>query len=114
LAENLFFENEVNRQNQEEESYGVIDFEGFVFEKHHRKDGEYHQGNDFLDDFELPEVEWAAVFGKTDAVCRNLKAIFKQGDAPTDQDDAYKTQILAPTHLLEFQMAIPGKGHKGV
>jgi len=61
----------------------------------------------------LPEIEGAAVFGKTDAVCRHLKAIFKQGDAPREQDDADETQILSLT-LLEFQVAVPGKSHKGV
>jgi len=46
------FEDEKYCQDDQQESHKVVPFEAF-FEVHHGKDTEYHDSNDFLDDFEL-------------------------------------------------------------
>ena len=80
----LFLKNEEHRQNEKDKTDGVVPAESFRFEKQDREDGENGQRDDFLDDFELPEIERTAVFRIADPVCRNLKAVFEQRDAPTD------------------------------
>lgn len=68
------------------------------------EDAEDHQGDDLLDDFELDGRE--AIGAK--AVGGYLKAVFKQCDAPTDEND------LPQGFVTEPEVAVPGEGHKDV
>ena len=47
-------------------------------------------------------------------VRRNLKKIFKESDAPADENDGRKSQFAEPFPLREFQMPIPGQRHKAI
>jgi hypothetical protein len=68
------------------------------------EDGEDAEGDDLLDHFELDRREVPG----TDPVRRNLQAVFKESDAPADQDD------LPERVLAVFQVAVPGNGHEDV
>jgi hypothetical protein len=92
----------------------MIHGEWLILEKDHHEQGEYRQGNDFLNHFQLPQIKWTAVFVETDPVCRNLERVFKERYAPTNQNDTHQAQVIEPIHFLEFQMSIPGKGHEAV
>jgi len=107
-------ENEVHRQHQKHEANEVIESEGFVLEEYQGEDDEYHQGYDFLDDFELKQTERPAEFLVADAIGGHHQHVFKERDAPADEYDAEQAEVLTPVHLLEFQMTIPREGHEGV
>lgn len=62
------------------------------------------QSNDLLNRLELNRRELV----RTDSICRHLKAIFREGDDPAD-DNNFKKRGLAI-----FQVSIPGKGHKNI
>jgi hypothetical protein len=68
------------------------------------KDAEDGEGDHFLHDFELVRGEGA----DADAVGRHLEAVFKEGDAPADEDD------LPEGDLAELQVTVPGEGHEDV
>ena len=70
-----------------------------------RKDDKHDQRDDFLEDFELIAIENA----KADPVGGNLKAVFKKGDAPGNQDRKPKWTV-----LKIFEMAVPGVGHERI
>lgn len=78
----LFKEHEEDRHDQAEERYEVVPLEGLPLEQKRHYYSEYCKGDHFLDHFQLHEVEWTAVPVKTNAVCRNLCAIFKESDSP--------------------------------
>lgn len=58
-----------------------------VVEYKNGKDGKNGQRDALLNDFELNQVEWASIADKTNAVCGNHEAIFKQSDAPGKKYD---------------------------
>ena len=68
------------------------------------KDAEHDEGDDLLNDLELNGRE---AFG-ADAVGGHLEAVFKESNAPADDDD------LPEGFVAELQVAIPGKGHEDV
>src|SRR4051812_27904030 len=77
-----------------------------LFTKHgHGENGEDDQGDDFLDDLELKAGELSI----PPPVRRDLRAVFKEGDAPRNEDD--EEQRFA---CSIFEMAIPGEGHEDV
>ena len=51
----LFFEHEVDGEDEEDEGDDVVGSEGFGFEEEEGEGGEDGEGDDFLDDFELEE-----------------------------------------------------------
>ena len=68
----------------------------------------------FLDDFELHEVERAAVDGRTDTIGRNHEAVFEKSYTPRECDDGDKRPVGDEFHLLELKVAVPGEGHQDV
>lgn len=68
------------------------------------EDGEDGEGDDFLDGFEFG----GGVVGAADAVGRDGEAVFKKGDAPTDEDDDPEGAA------GEFEVAVPREGHEDV
>ena len=67
----------INRENQAHEGSQVIPMQGFALEEDRSKYGKDNQGDNFLNDLKLHQCERATIFGKTDAVCRNLKKVFR-------------------------------------
>ena len=92
----------------------MIPVEGLALETKGHDDGEYYQGDDFLQNLQLNQGEGAAVVQKADAIGGHLTHIFKQGDAPRKKDDRYQGPILAHARLLQLEMPVPGKGHEYV
>ena len=76
-----------------------------------RKDG---QGNHFLDDLELHQVERPSVALEADPVRRDGEAVFEEGDAPGKQDDEDERPARGDFHLLELEMPVPGERHENV
>lgn len=81
----LLLENEVHRQYEADKGGQMVPLQ-FQFEGEHREYRKYGQRNDFLNHFQLHDVEGAAVVLKAQPVGRHLKAIFKEGDRPAKGD----------------------------
>lgn len=110
----LSLKNKIHRQHQEHEPNKVIHPERLIFEEDERENDKDHQRDHLLDDFELNQGERSAKFAKADAVGRDLKHVLKQCDTPTDEDDTHQAEVLAPGHLLEAEVTVPGESHEGV
>lgn len=106
--------NKINRQHQKAKAQQVVPFEHLVFEEQGGKERENHQGDDFLQHFELDQRKGTAIFAEADAVGGHLKKILKQGDAPADEHHRYQAQLAEPLHFVEFEVAVPGKSHEDV
>jgi len=76
----------------------------WLFEVEHGKHREDNKSYYFLNRFELGRAELVG----TDAIRRDLKAIFEEGNHPTHHDYFEQRDIAV------LQMAIPGEGHKNV
>jgi len=92
----------------------VIPSEGFCFEKEQGEQHKNNQGNNFLHHLKFYETERASIAFKAYFICWYLKTIFKQGDSPTNKDNADERQRFKPFYFLELQMSVPGKGHKHI
>ena len=68
------------------------------------EDAEDDQGDDFLNDFELDGRKAVCA----EAIGRDLEAVFKESNGPTDEDD------LPERLLAKAEVAVPGKGHEDV
>ena len=79
---NWAMEYKENGQHQAGERRQVIPLQGLALEDEQHDDGKDRQGDDFLNDFELHEIERSAGAGKPDAVGRHGKAILEKSDAP--------------------------------
>lgn len=90
----------------------MIEAQGFVFEDEQGEDHEYDEGDDFLEYFELPEIEGAAVFAVSDSIGWDLRAVFYEGDAPAEEDDAREWKLSQPGYVFEFEVSVPGDGHE--
>ena len=76
-----------------------------------REDG---QGDNFLDDFQLHQVEGAAVALEADPVGRDGEAVLEEGNAPRKQDDEDERPAGGDFHLLELEMAVPCERHEDI
>lgn len=80
----------------------MIPTETLVFEENKRKRHKNNQGDDFLQHLQLDERKWATVALKANFIGRYLKAIFQQGNAPTDEDNCKQWQGFKPFEFLKF------------
>ena len=108
----LLSENEVNGQHQTSKSCEVVPFQWVTLDKEHRKECEYNQRDNLLDNLELPESEWSAKLVATDAVSGHLEAVLKKCDTPADKHDAY--HAVALELRFECYMTIPCQCHKDI
>ena len=92
----------------------MVPLQGLSLEQEHGDDGKDRQGDDFLDDLELHEVERASVLDETDPVGGYLGAILEKRDTPGEEDDAEQRPALGDFHFLQFEVAVPGQGHESV
>ena len=92
----------------------MVPVKGLALETEGDDDGEDRQGNDLLNDLELHKVEGTSVDGRTDAVCGDLKAVFKKGNAPGKENDEDERPAVRDVHFLELEVAVPGEGHADV
>ena len=111
----LLQEDEVYGGDKAEEGSKVVPLQGLSFEDQYSKDGEDGDGKHLLDNLQLHQGEWSAVALETDAVAVHLADVFGKGKEPRGKDDDDEGGMVGDdAHGLEFQMAIPGKGHKTV
>ena len=110
----LFLENEIHRQDQEHEADEMVEGEGMVFEEDEHEHGEDGQREELLDDFELPEVERAAVFDEADTVRRHHEAVLDQRDTPAEEDDQRQRELAEPSRALQLQMTVPCERHENI
>ena len=109
-----FQENQIDGGDQAEEGSDVVPVERLPFEQqchHHREDDER---DDLLRDFQLNQRERSAVVNDADAVRRHLTDIFKQRDAPREENHGDERPRRTDFFLLKFEVPIPGKGHEDV
>lgn len=92
----------------------MVPLQSFVIEYGGRNHGKDGQGNRFLNDLELHQGERSAVNAASHGVCRNHEEVFDQGDTPRGEDDQNEGPVGADVHLFEFEVAVPGGGHKDV
>ena len=92
----------------------MIPSESFVFEKQESKNHKNQQGNHLLQNLQFNELKRTAKGFASKPVCRNLKAILKKRNSPTDQDDTEESGFLKPPPFSKFQMTIPGHCHKRI
>ena len=110
----LFQKHEKYGQNQAKKGCKMVPLERLTLEHYGCEDCKDCEGNHFLDDFKLHEVEWTAVFNVSDPVCRNLGAVLKEGYSPREENDSYKRPACGNLHLLEFEMSVPCECHEYV
>ena len=111
----LFFERKKHREYDEHERNDVVPPERLGLEHGDDDGGEYNQGDGFLDDFQLDQVERASVDHRAYTVGGNHEEVLNQRDAPRQQDDENQRPVLWRwDDLRQFELPIPGKGHKNV
>ena len=92
----------------------MVPLDGLALEEEGDDDREDGQGDRFLDDLELHQVEGAAVSVEADAVGGDGEAVFEEGDAPRKEDDEDEGPAGGNLHLLQLEMAVPGERHEHV
>lgn len=110
----LLFKDKENSKHQKAKADQVIELYCLVFKKDKRENHEYHQRDHFLQYFQFNQRKGTPVFLKSYPIGGYLKEVFKEGNAPTDQNDADQPEIFKPLQVFELQMPVPGKGHKGI
>ena len=115
LTKYLFQESEKHRQQNTAESREMIPLYRLTLKQQrhdHRKD---HQRQSLLNDLQLHQRIRTAINLRTDTVSRNHERVLQQSQTPRKQDHQIERPILdLRIHLLQFQIAIPSKGHKNV
>lgn len=106
----LFSEYEIHRKHQEAETDEVVVGKTLCLKEQNGEQREYDQRDSFLNDLQLPEVERTAVLLEPDAVGGYLEAVFKECNAPTDEDNQGQCQL----PCIETQMTIPCTGHEDI
>jgi hypothetical protein len=100
----LLFEHDVDGRQEQGKAEQIPGVKGFA-QVADGEAGEDNKGNDLLRHLELEAGQSA--HGPI-PVGRHHEAILQEGDAPTDQYGFPEREF------LEFQMAVPGKGHEDV
>lgn len=90
----------------------MIDPKALCLEEEDGKQRKYEKRDHFLDDFELPQIEWSSVIYIPDPVGGYHHTVFKEGNSPADKDHSHDAPFLEPGILFEFQVSVPCKGHK--
>ena len=92
----------------------MVPLEGFGAEQGDSQGGEHRDGNGLLDDFQLHEAEGPAVDAAPDVVGGNHEEVFDEGDTPAGENHEDQRPVGADVHLLQLEVAVPGKGHEEV
>ena len=109
-----FFEDEIDRADQQKEGGYVVPSKRKVLEENQRKDREYDERDHFLDHFQLHQVERTAFAVESDAVGRHLETILEESHRPTDKDDDKQRRLPGTVLPEKTQMTVPGHRHKGI
>ena len=96
----LFHEYEIDGSDKAEEGCEVIPMQALSLEEDVGDDSEDDERYTFLYHLELNQVEGAAIVDKSYSVGRNLAAILKKCNRPTEGDDSYQRPVAAYACLL--------------
>ena len=111
----LFFEGKKHGKDNEDERDEMVPTEGLRLEDRDHNDGKHDERDGLLNDFQLDEVEWASIDGRSYAVGGNHKRILEQGNAPRHQDYQKQWPVFRRgDNLDQFQLSVPGEGHENV
>ena len=92
----------------------MVPLKGFVVENGCCDDRKYRQGDGFLDDLELHEGERPSVNAAAYGICGNHEEVFDEGNTPRRENHQNQRPVGADVHFFEFEVAVPGGGHKDV
>lgn len=92
----------------------MVPAEGETVEEEHGHQGEDYQGDALLHHLELNQRVGPSIALESDAVGRDLKAVFSQGNAPREEDDKPQGPVAAHPGALQLEMAVPGQCHKHI
>lgn len=109
-----FHKDKIDGSYEAAKSGNVVPMESLALEEHGHDDGEYEQGDDFLNHLELNERERTAVFDEAYAIGGNLANILKEGYAPREGDDCNQGPTLANACFAQLEVAVPGYCHEDV
>ena len=87
----------------------MIPLKRFVLAEKQHEGGEDDKRDYLLNHFQLPQRERPPVFDAADPVGRNLKTVFEQGDAPTQQHDGCERHPFE--FRLEYDVRVTILGH---
>lgn len=108
----LFFENEKDRENEEQESYNVVPPQALVLHYKQYDDSEDCKRNSLLNDFQLPNGEGSAELSTAAAVGGYHKAILGKCHEPTQKDDGEQPKTF--DFALEEDLPIPRERHEDI
>ena len=114
LCAGLLHKDKIDSRNQADKGSEVVPLQGLALEEEGGKDCEDYQRDNLLHHFELHQRKWASVAHETYAVGGNLARILGKCDAPRKENHKPQRPRSDEFHLLQFQVAIPRKGHKDV
>ena len=92
----------------------MVPIQAFSLEKDIYYDREDADADTFLYDLLLYKRKRTTVANETDAVCRHLAAILKQGNAPRKSNNAYYRPLCRHSRGLQFQVPVPCKCHENI
>lgn len=88
----------------------MVPAQGVGLHENQGEEREDRKRHHFLNDLQFPYRERTAELCAAEAVCRNLEAVFEQGDAPTQQYDGREPKTFQPR--FECNMPVPGERHE--
>ena len=96
----LFHEHQIDGTNDEEEGQNMVPMQMSALEHDVGNNTEYSQRDALLNDLQLDEVKRTTVLDKAKTVGRYLTAVFKEGDAPRENDNADEGPVAAGARFL--------------
>ena len=111
-SKTLFLEDKEYGEDQADESHDVIPAQGLVFHNQLNDNGEYGKRYGLLNHLQLPNRERSSILGAAEAISRHHKAVFEEGNHPTDEDYCHQTNAFEAR--LKHHLTIPSEGHKYV
>ena len=110
-----FQEHEIDRQYQADECRQMVPVQRLSLEQQRREQREDGERHHLLNHLELHQRKGAAIPHEPDAVGGYLAHVFQKGDGPAEDHHPDEGQRGKPADLLaQFQVPIPGDGHKDV
>lgn len=62
----------------------------------------------------MHQIKGATIAVKSYSVCWNLETVLKKGNTPGEKNNSNKRPVGTDFGLLQFQVSVPGKGHKDI
>ena len=96
----ILLEDKIDGHDEADKGGEVVPVEALSLEQEADDDGEDGQRDYFLYHFQLHKRKGTAIADETNAVCGYGKAVFNEGNAPRESDDADEGPVAADTGFL--------------